>query len=163
MWGARLTLAQRFVALFRSPQWTHAHLPVADFQDRVKVPFGTKYLDASLCFRSPVESVDRAVIVTHGAGGDMNLPQLVALARALASGGFLCLRFTCKGPNLAHRVKAYRAVWVSISNPVKREQCFWQWNKPCVTSSVMYRMSKLLCALVFPPPRISWNPCRGLP
>lgn len=101
-----------------------AHLLVADFQDRVKVPFGTKYLDAALCFPSPVKHVDTAVIVTHGAGGDMNFPQLVALAHALASGGFLCLRFTCKGPNLAYRVKAYRAVWVSIFIPSRKSSHF---------------------------------------
>ncbi|XP_029315193.1 testis-expressed protein 30 isoform X2 [Cottoperca gobio] len=41
----------------------------------------------------------------------MNFKHLVSLAHALASGGFLCLRFTCKGLNLGYRVKAYRAVW----------------------------------------------------
>nr|XP_046260412.1 testis-expressed protein 30 isoform X2 [Scatophagus argus]XP_046260413.1 testis-expressed protein 30 isoform X2 [Scatophagus argus] len=41
----------------------------------------------------------------------MNFRHLVSLAQALASHGFLCLRFTCKGLNLGYRVKAYRAVW----------------------------------------------------
>ncbi|XP_037542042.1 testis-expressed protein 30 [Nematolebias whitei] len=41
----------------------------------------------------------------------MNFRHLVSLARALASSGFLCLRFTCKGLNLTYRVKAYSAVW----------------------------------------------------
>ncbi|XP_044073089.1 testis-expressed protein 30 isoform X3 [Siniperca chuatsi] len=41
----------------------------------------------------------------------MNLKQLVSLAQALASAGFLCFRFTCKCLNLAYRVKAYHAVW----------------------------------------------------
>nr|XP_057938205.1 testis-expressed protein 30 isoform X3 [Doryrhamphus excisus] len=82
-------------------------------EDGVKVPFGTKFLDAALCV--PTSSwehhVTTGVILTHGAGGDMNFKHLVSLAHALASHGFLCLRFTCKGLNLAHRVKAYRAVW----------------------------------------------------
>lgn len=92
-----------------------AHWLYTGFQDTVKVPFGTKYLDAALCFPASVTDVHTAVILTHGAGGDMNFKHLVSLAHALAADGFLCLRFTCKGLNLGYRVKAYRAVWVSIS------------------------------------------------
>ncbi|KAM9851099.1 testis-expressed protein 30 isoform 4-T4 [Aulostomus maculatus] len=43
----------------------------------------------------------------------MNFCHLVSLAHSLASSGFLCLRFTCKGLNLVYRVRAYHAVWVS--------------------------------------------------
>ncbi|KAF3842938.1 hypothetical protein F7725_001787 [Dissostichus mawsoni] len=78
--------------------------------ETVKVPFGTKHLDTALCFPSSVTDVHTAVILTHGAGGDMNFKHLVSLAHALASDGFLCIRFTCKGLNLGYRVKAYRAV-----------------------------------------------------
>lgn len=85
-----------------------------DFQDRVKVPFGTKCLDAVLCFPVSVKDVQTAVILTHGAGGDMNFIHLVSPSHALASGGFICLRFTCKGLNFGYRVKAYHAVWVRI-------------------------------------------------
>ncbi|XP_038576107.1 testis-expressed protein 30 isoform X2 [Micropterus salmoides] len=80
-------------------------------EDSVKVPFGSKQLDAALCFPASVQGVHTAVILTHGAGGDMNFKHLVSLARALASGGFICLRFTCKGLNLGYRVKAYYAAW----------------------------------------------------
>ncbi|XP_036936085.1 testis-expressed protein 30-like [Acanthopagrus latus] len=80
-------------------------------EDTVKVSFGTKCLDAALCFPASDQDVHTAVILTHGAGGDMNFRHLVSLAQALASEGFLCLRFTCKGLNLGYRVKAYRAVW----------------------------------------------------
>ncbi|TMS06951.1 KDEL motif-containing protein 1 [Larimichthys crocea] len=79
-------------------------------KDTVKVPFGTKYVDAALCYPTSVKDVHTAVILTHGAGGDMNFRHLVSLAHALAAHGFLCLRFTCKGLNLGYRVKAYRAV-----------------------------------------------------
>lgn len=89
------------------------HELLTDFQDRVKVPFGTKHLDACLCVPASVKHVHTAVILTHGAGGDMNFRHLVSLAHTLASNGFFCLRFTCKGLNLAYRVKAYHAVWVS--------------------------------------------------
>ncbi|XP_061924455.1 testis-expressed protein 30 isoform X2 [Entelurus aequoreus] len=83
-------------------------------EDKVKVPFGSKFLDAALCVpaSSPESHATTGVILTHGAGGDMNFKHLISLAHALASNGFLCLRFTCKGLNLAHRVKAYRAAWL---------------------------------------------------
>uniref|UniRef100_A0A8C6V3S7 Testis expressed 30 n=1 Tax=Neogobius melanostomus TaxID=47308 RepID=A0A8C6V3S7_9GOBI len=82
-------------------------------EENLKIPFGVKQLDAVLC-RPSVQvkhGAHTGVILTHGAGGDMNFRQLVALAHALAASGFLCLRFTCKGLNLAYRVKAYHAVW----------------------------------------------------
>ncbi|KAM9851100.1 testis-expressed protein 30 isoform 5-T5 [Aulostomus maculatus] len=80
------------------------------YEEAVKVPFGAKHLDAVLCV--PTGSVTRSgVILTHGAGGDMNFCHLVSLAHSLASSGFLCLRFTCKGLNLVYRVRAYHAVW----------------------------------------------------
>ncbi|KAM3677583.1 testis-expressed protein 30 isoform 2-T3 [Ammospiza maritima maritima] len=40
----------------------------------------------------------------------MNFPHLVSLAAYLASHGVLCLRFTCKGLNVAYRAKAFKAV-----------------------------------------------------
>lgn len=89
-------------------------IPSLIFQNAVKVPFGAKYLDATLCCPASVRDVHTAVILTHGAGGDMNFRHLVSLAHALASYGFICLRFTCKGLNLGYRVKAYHAVWVNM-------------------------------------------------
>ncbi|KAM7407711.1 hypothetical protein PAMA_003450 [Pampus argenteus] len=80
-------------------------------EERVKVPFGSKHLDAALCVPASVEHLHTAVILTHGAGGDMNFKHLLSLAHALASHGFICLRFTCKALNLGYRVKAYHAVW----------------------------------------------------
>ncbi|XP_047457151.1 testis-expressed protein 30 [Mugil cephalus] len=80
-------------------------------EEAVKVPFGTRSLDAALCVPASLDRVRRAVILTHGAGGDMNFRHLVSLAHCLASRGIICFRFTCKGLNLSYRVKAYRAVW----------------------------------------------------
>ncbi|KAG7260498.1 hypothetical protein CRUP_006583 [Coryphaenoides rupestris] len=80
-------------------------------EEVVKVPFGVKHLDATLCVPTKAEDVSRAVLLTHGAGGDMNYKHLVSVARALASSGALCLRFTCKSLNMPYRVKAYNAVW----------------------------------------------------
>ncbi|KAL8190012.1 UNVERIFIED_CONTAM: Testis-expressed protein 30 [Gekko kuhli] len=75
---------------------------------KVKIPFGNKYLDA--VFSIPAKILPYAVILTHGASGDMNFSHLSSLANYLVSHGVLCLRFTCKGLNLAYRAKAYKAV-----------------------------------------------------
>uniref|UniRef100_A0A8C4V8F1 KANL3/Tex30 alpha/beta hydrolase-like domain-containing protein n=1 Tax=Falco tinnunculus TaxID=100819 RepID=A0A8C4V8F1_FALTI len=75
---------------------------------KVKIPFGNKYLDA--IFSVPENKPTYGVILTHGAGGDMNFPHLVTLAACLASHGVLCLRFTCKGLNIAYRAKAFKTV-----------------------------------------------------
>ncbi|KYO39404.1 testis-expressed protein 30 isoform X1 [Alligator mississippiensis] len=75
---------------------------------KVKIPFGNKYLDA--IFSVPERISTHGVILTHGAGGDMNFPHLVSLVTYLASHGVLCLRFTCKGLNITYRTKAYKRV-----------------------------------------------------
>ncbi|XP_056435776.1 testis-expressed protein 30 [Gadus chalcogrammus] len=80
-------------------------------EEKVKVQFGVKLLDAVLCVPTQAGDVHTAVVLTHGAGGDMNFKHLVSVAQALASSGSLCLRFTCKGLNLPYRVRAYKAVW----------------------------------------------------
>ncbi|XP_032878230.1 testis-expressed protein 30 isoform X1 [Amblyraja radiata] len=75
---------------------------------KLKIPFERKYLDA--IYTIPNVSFTHGVILNHGASGDMNFHQLVSLTEFLASNGILCLRFTCKGPNLVYRIRAYRAV-----------------------------------------------------
>ncbi|XP_017926506.1 testis-expressed protein 30 isoform X2 [Manacus vitellinus] len=71
---------------------------------KVKIPFGNKYLDA--IFSVPEKKSTYGVILTHGAGGDMNFPHLLSLATYLASRGVLCLRFTCKGRSMGSRAAA---------------------------------------------------------
>ncbi|KAG7467300.1 hypothetical protein MATL_G00151870 [Megalops atlanticus] len=85
-------------------------------EDKVKIPFGSKHLDAILSIPTKVKDVRTAVVLTHGAGGDMNFRHLVSLAGVLATTGLLCLRFTCKGLNLVYRVKAYNAVMEYLQN-----------------------------------------------
>ncbi|KAM5180987.1 testis-expressed protein 30 [Mantella aurantiaca] len=79
-------------------------------EENIKIPFNQKRLDAVLSIPKDHSGVINGVIVTHGAGGDMNFAHLVSLASYLASHGFLCLRFTCKGLNLVYRTKAYHSV-----------------------------------------------------
>lgn len=79
------------------------------------IPFGSKELGGALTVPE-TECVQTALILTHGAGGDMNLKPLMSLAQAAATCGVLCLRFTCKSLNLVHRVKAYEAAVVSTGN-----------------------------------------------
>ncbi|XP_070979510.1 testis-expressed protein 30 [Oncorhynchus clarkii lewisi] len=85
-------------------------------EDSMTIPFGEKNLVAVLSIPANASDVQTAVILTHGAGGDMNFKHLVSLAHALSSNGLLCLRFTCKGLNLVYRVKAYHAVWEYLKN-----------------------------------------------
>ncbi|NXL60239.1 TEX30 protein, partial [Chordeiles acutipennis] len=91
---------------------------------KVKIPFGNKYLDAT--FSVPEKMSAYGVILTHGAGGDMNFPHLVSLAAYLASHGVLCLRFTCKGLNIAYRTKAFKAVveYLKLSDDYKLSGVF---------------------------------------
>ncbi|XP_005303445.3 testis-expressed protein 30 isoform X2 [Chrysemys picta bellii] len=100
---------RRFVLLFSERQTA---LPVSNMggftEVKVKIPFGNKYLDA--IFSVPDKILTHGVILTHGAGGDMNFSHLVSLVAYLASRGLLCLRFTCKGLNIAYRTKAYKTV-----------------------------------------------------
>ncbi|NWH64620.1 TEX30 protein, partial [Geococcyx californianus] len=91
---------------------------------KVKIPFGNKHLDA--IFSVPEKKSTYGVILTHGAGGDMNFPHLVSLAAYLASHGVLCLRFTCKGLNIAYRTKAFKAVveYLKLSDDYKLSGVF---------------------------------------
>ncbi|XP_053311267.1 testis-expressed protein 30 [Spea bombifrons] len=79
-------------------------------EEKIEIPFGEKYIHAIFSVPDTCNHLTYGVILTHGAGGDMNFPQLVSLATYLAAHGVLCLRFTCKGLNLAYRTKAYSAV-----------------------------------------------------
>ncbi|XP_068121359.1 testis-expressed protein 30 [Hyperolius riggenbachi] len=84
---------------------------MGDFtEEKIKIPFVKKFLDAVLSVPKEHSGVLDSVILTHGAGGDMNLAHLVSLSGYLASNGLLCLRFTCKGLNLVYRTRAYKAV-----------------------------------------------------
>ncbi|NWS21294.1 TEX30 protein, partial [Pachyramphus minor] len=91
---------------------------------KVKIPFENKYLDA--IFTVPEKKSAYGVILTHGAGGDMNFPHLLSLATHLASHGILCLRFTCKGLNVAYRTKAFKTVveYLKLSDDYKLHGVF---------------------------------------
>ncbi|KAB5576816.1 hypothetical protein PHYPO_G00202870 [Pangasianodon hypophthalmus] len=88
---------------------------VAVSEEKVKIPFGSKELEGALTVPE-TECVQSALILTHGAGGDMNLKPLMSLAQAVSTSGLLCLRFTCKSLNLAHRVRAYEAAMVYLKS-----------------------------------------------
>lgn len=51
-----------------------------------------------------------AVCLLHGAGGDHSSGNLPALAAACAGAGVPCLRFTCRGGSLQHRIAVCEAV-----------------------------------------------------
>ncbi|XP_067265334.1 testis-expressed protein 30 isoform X1 [Chanodichthys erythropterus] len=79
-------------------------------QENVRIPFEQKELDGVFTVPADVTEERTAMVLTHGAGGDMHIKQLESLAHALARSGVLCLRFTCRAVNFPYRVRAYRAV-----------------------------------------------------
>uniref|UniRef100_A0A8C9RRF3 Testis expressed 30 n=1 Tax=Scleropages formosus TaxID=113540 RepID=A0A8C9RRF3_SCLFO len=83
--------------------------------ENVQIPFDRKHLDGVLSVPGARVAARAALVLTHGAGGDMHQAQLRSLARRVASAGLLCLRFTCRGPNLARRTRAFGAALVRNS------------------------------------------------
>ena len=79
------------------------------------VPYKNKLIQ-SIITKTEGSSEHICMILTHGAGGDMNLPQLILLAHHLAKHGFLVLRYTCKGLNLQYRINVYKEIVVGINN-----------------------------------------------
>ncbi|XP_042587096.1 testis-expressed protein 30 [Cyprinus carpio] len=80
-------------------------------EENVRIPFEQKELDGVFTVPADVSAGHcTAVVLTHGAGGDMRTKQLESLAHALARSGVLCLRFTCRPPNFLYRIRAYSAV-----------------------------------------------------
>ncbi|XP_078401983.1 testis-expressed protein 30 [Cetorhinus maximus] len=90
---------------------------------QLKIPFGEKILNA--IYTVPNVPFTHGVILTHGAGGDMNFHQLVSMTKFLASNGILCVRFTCKGLNLDYRIRAYRAVMEYLKSSKDYEVKSW--------------------------------------
>ncbi|GCC19246.1 testis-expressed protein 30-like isoform X2 [Chiloscyllium punctatum] len=88
-----------------------------------KIPFGEKVLNA--IYTVPNVPFTCGVILTHGAGGDMNFHQLISMSKFLASNGILCVRFTCKGLNLDYRIRAYRAVMEYLTSSTDYEVKSW--------------------------------------
>lgn len=98
---------------------------MAPKQIDVKIPNGSSPIAACISIPTTYDKSKadqhHLVILTHGAGGDMNNDFLVKLADYLASNGILCLRFTCSSLNLPVRVKAFHAAisFVKQEYPVK--------------------------------------------
>ncbi|CAK8674615.1 unnamed protein product [Clavelina lepadiformis] len=74
-----------------------------------EVSIDKKYLPMTIEVPSNWESISPKICVflTHGAGGDKDFHQLVALSIKLAESGYMCARFTCKGLNIKYRTRAY--------------------------------------------------------
>nr|XP_006822142.1 PREDICTED: testis-expressed sequence 30 protein-like [Saccoglossus kowalevskii] len=67
-----------------------------------------------------------AVILTHGATGNMNNTQLQTISQYLTTKGFICLRFTYISSRVENRMKAYHAVVEFLQNykEVSLKGCF---------------------------------------
>ena len=77
----------------------------------VKVMHKDKEIEA--CIDKPSSNGNgHCIILTHGAGADMNQKALQSAAEAVTKEGFACVRFTCKTINLVYRTKVFRSVMV---------------------------------------------------
>lgn len=77
--------------------------------EEVTIPHKDKKIPA--VYNKPVgEANGYAIILTHGAGGNMNNAQIQAVAEHLAEKGFLALRFTVSSMNIGYRIKVYNTV-----------------------------------------------------
>ncbi|CAH1261480.1 TEX30 [Branchiostoma lanceolatum] len=76
--------------------------------EELQIPFDKKHLPAVLTLpdRGPPRY---GVVLTHGAGGDLDHAHLRGVAQVLARAGYLCLRFTCKALNIGYRIRAFTA------------------------------------------------------
>ncbi|XP_057316707.1 testis-expressed protein 30-like isoform X1 [Hydractinia symbiolongicarpus] len=80
-------------------------------EENLEIVVGDKQLHGILTKPNQFSSWSKyAVIITHGAGGDINNTHLIRITEKLVYYGFIVLRFTCKPPNFQFRVKCYRAV-----------------------------------------------------
>ncbi|GFU33547.1 testis-expressed protein 30 [Nephila pilipes] len=55
------------------------------------------------------------IVLTHGAGGDLKMPQLSAVASVFSDQGFAILRFTCKGLNIKYRINVFASVLMYLN------------------------------------------------
>ncbi|XP_072031132.1 LOW QUALITY PROTEIN: testis-expressed protein 30-like [Amphiura filiformis] len=90
-------------------------------QKDIHIPFGDKIIESTISTQKKAAPTG-GVILTHGAGGDMNTAELPQVANHLSELGFACARFTCKGLNLKYRVKVFKAV---VEHFMKTEK--WSW------------------------------------
>lgn len=81
--------------------------------DVLKIPVDdNKHVNAVIRFPKDTSTwTNFGVIITHGAGGDMNSKALMNFVNTLTAAGFITIRFTCKPPNFTYRVKCYTAVF----------------------------------------------------
>ncbi|EDO48462.1 predicted protein [Nematostella vectensis] len=75
----------------------------------VRIPVEDRVLDGVINVPSPSSWDGCAVVLTHGAGGDLHFHHLEQIATHLARTGILCLRFTCKTPNFQYRLRCFEA------------------------------------------------------
>ena len=94
----------------------HLNIRKTNFKTKFswQVQHKDKQIDAAIDF-PPDNGNGVAIILTHGAGGDMNLKALISAADAMTKRGYTCVRFTCKSLNLVYKTRVFRSVLVSHS------------------------------------------------
>jgi len=88
------------------------------------IPIETKYI--STVVTKPAHSTswsNYAVILTHGAGGDINVEDIKAITDKLSHAGFIVVRFNSKTPNFQYRLKCFRTVVDFVRNEIPVRGC----------------------------------------
>ncbi|GIL50388.1 hypothetical protein Vafri_6587 [Volvox africanus] len=85
-------------------------MAIREVSKEVIVKVGKPAIPVKLTLSEPSCPVVAGVVLTHGAGGDMDSSYLPRLAAALAVAGVSCVRFTCRTLHLPTRVNAVQAV-----------------------------------------------------
>ncbi|XP_046582020.1 testis-expressed protein 30-like [Haliotis rubra] len=78
------------------------------FTKKLEIKYEDRQIPAVLT--TPNRPRDQGIVFTHGAGGDMDTPQVALICEGLSKRGFTVLRFTCKSLNLKYRTKVYAEV-----------------------------------------------------
>ena len=81
---------------------------------KVRIPVEDRELDGVINVPRKTSWAGYAVVLTHGAGGDMYHDHVDSLTSRLADTGILCLRFTCKTPNFQYRTRCFASAVVSV-------------------------------------------------
>ncbi|GFY66019.1 testis-expressed protein 30 [Trichonephila inaurata madagascariensis] len=82
----------------------------------ISIPYKNKVIPAVIsCLSLKKMDLNKRIVLTHGAGGDLKTPQLSAMASFFADQEFAILRFTCKGLNIKYRINVFTNVLMYLN------------------------------------------------
>ncbi|XP_015908204.1 testis-expressed protein 30 isoform X2 [Parasteatoda tepidariorum] len=88
------------------------------------VPYESKEIPSVLTYVGSCSKDRILIVLTHGAGGDLNTPQLKAIRLFLASQNYVVVCFTCKGLNIKYRIKVFGKVLSYVNEKYSPKMIF---------------------------------------